>query len=161
MQLALQPVPPVSLRLHRPIISLTTLGHLLPLQPGKLFIHPPRLSRKPLDFPLQPADLARRKHPERIGVRLGPERRVLVGAAETGPCRGEVEGVCHLLTDRAGHHSRGCSQVRASNCERILLERERSLEARHGAEGEPGSCGGQSAHRGAALHGSFLSGRLL
>ena len=43
---------------------------------------------------------------------------------------------------------------------RLFAEHIRSLEARHGAEREPGGCGGQSAHRGAALHGSFLSGRL-
>jgi hypothetical protein len=41
-----------------------------------------------------------------------------------------------------------------------LPQRERSIEARHGAEREPGSSGGKSAHRGAALHSGFLSGRL-
>ncbi len=158
VQLPLQTVPPVSLRLHRR--PLTTVCHLLLLQPGKPFVCPLRFSRKLLDFTLQPANLTRRKHPERIGVRLGPERRILVGAAETGPRRGEAQGIGHLLTDWARHHSRGFSQVGAGYSEGIVVQREHSLEPRHGAEREPGSCGGQSAHHGAALHGSFLSGRL-
>ena len=113
VELALQRVPPSSLRLHGRYVPVTTLCRLLLLQPGEVFVHPPRLSRKPLDFPLQTLDLARRKHPEPIGVRLSPERGVLVGAAEAGPRRREVEGVGHFLADGAGHHSGGRSQVGA------------------------------------------------
>src|SRR3954469_14566957 len=159
VQLALQCLPPSSLRFHRTIVHPASLRQLTLLQLEKSPVHPLQFGCQALDLELEPAELPVGESPERIGVCLGPQCRISVGAPETGTGRSELQRVGQLLADRAADRPESLRQISAGGREALSLETELSLEVGHRPERQSGQRGRQSADGGAALHAvSFPEG---